>query len=186
MNIGEASYANRNLSVFPVGIEPTTYLGCKPRALPAELREQYWWKVWGSNPRPLACDASTHSGWANLPYVLRVGVEPTYTITLLTRVYKTRGIPEDGGESGIQTHDFTVLQTVPLDHSSISPFIFHNIFSINYFVRAEGVEPPMFTLWEQIYSLLQHHHRCRTLKIISGMGQIRTTETPKRPKTTRI
>ena len=26
-------------------------------------------------------------------------------------------------------------------------------------VGARGIEPPMFTLWEQIYSLSRHHHR---------------------------
>jgi hypothetical protein len=29
-------------------------------------------------------------------------------------------------------------------------------------VREEGFEPPMFTLWEQIYSLLQNHRLCRS------------------------
>ena len=33
-------------------------------------------------------------------------------------------------------------------------------------VREDGFEPPLFTQREQIYSLLQHHHRCRSRMIL--------------------
>jgi hypothetical protein len=33
-------------------------------------------------------------------------------------------------------------------------------------VREDGFEPPLFTTREQIYSLLQHHHRCRSRIIL--------------------
>ena len=35
-------------------------------------------------------------------------------------------------------------------------------------VGREGFEPPMFTLWDQMYSLAQHHHRCCLPKLIDG------------------
>jgi hypothetical protein len=44
----------------------------------------------------------------------------------------------------------------------LQPLGLANAQPIQYLVREEGFEPPAFTLWEQIYSLLQHHRRCRS------------------------
>ena len=43
-------------------------------------------------------------------------------------------------------------------------------------VRVGGFEPPMFTLWEQIYSLLLDHHPSSTLIIFAEVVGVQPTQ----------
>lgn len=43
-----------------------------------------------------------------------------------------------------------------------------------FMVGGEGFEPPMFTLWERIYSPLQHHHHCRPPVFAGALYKNRT------------
>ena len=89
------------------------------------------------------------------PCTCRLTADRTCLMCFLPKFGGLYWIPTSHRSIGIlPDSDYRLLRTqgTPIEPLSLQ---------VQKLVERRGFEPPMFTLWERIYSPLQHHRRCR-------------------------